>query len=144
MIFDTTNLFSDQQAITATAVSTNIIDLGAPGQAYGAAAALARDIGKGTGTPLLIQVTQAFNNLTSLTVTVQESTDAAFTSPNNITATTVALADLVAGKVIVPEVWPRSKGYRYIRLSYTVTGTAPSTGKITAGITMGNQANYGS
>ncbi len=30
---------------------------------------------------------------------------------------------------------------RYIRLNYTVTGTAPTTGKVTAGITGGVQTN---
>jgi hypothetical protein len=38
-------LFSDSQALTQTAVSTNIIDLGATGTVTGGAAALVRDIG---------------------------------------------------------------------------------------------------
>jgi hypothetical protein len=36
MILDSTTLFSNAQAITATAASTNYIDLGAPGTVYGA------------------------------------------------------------------------------------------------------------
>ena len=40
MIIDTTTLFSSAQAITATAASTNIVALGAPGTIYGAATAI--------------------------------------------------------------------------------------------------------
>ncbi|MGL4198041.1 MAG: Bbp16 family capsid cement protein, partial [Allorhizobium sp.] len=47
MIFDTTNLFSNAQAVTATAGSTNTIDLGP------IATGVTRDIGKGTKIPLL-------------------------------------------------------------------------------------------
>ena len=46
MIFDKTLQFSDQQAITATAVSTNVIDLLPTGTVYGHAAALLRDLGQ--------------------------------------------------------------------------------------------------
>jgi hypothetical protein len=41
MIVDNTNGLLDSQAITATAASTNIIDVGAAGTAFGAAAAVA-------------------------------------------------------------------------------------------------------
>jgi hypothetical protein len=53
MILDNTNVYSDSQAITATAASTNIIDVGAAGTAFGAAAAVARDIGKASEIPLV-------------------------------------------------------------------------------------------
>jgi hypothetical protein len=60
MIFDMQTLLSDAQAITATAASTNIIDLGPINAGF------ARDIGKGRHIPLRVQVVEAFNNLTSL------------------------------------------------------------------------------
>ena len=58
MIFDRTLLFSNAQAITADAASTDIVDLGATGTVYGAAAALNRDIGKGEEVALNVQVVE--------------------------------------------------------------------------------------
>ena len=135
MIFDRQTLLSDAQAITATAASTNVLDLGR------IKAGIVRDIGKGKQIPLLIQVVQAFNNLTSLGIALQVDDNEAFSSAKTVWSATVALADLKAGKVVVPEFIPRGTDERYMRLNYTVTGTAPTTGKVTAGVTMGNQSN---
>ncbi len=134
MIFDLQTLLSNAQAITATAASTNVIDLGP--------LRITRDIGKGKQIPLLIQVVEAFNNLTSLTVALQVSDDSAFGTSKTVWSATVLLADLIAGKVIVPEYVTRGTNQRYMRILYTVTGTAPTTGKITAGVTMGNQSAF--
>lgn len=133
MIFDQQTLLSDAQAITATAASTNIIDLGP--------IKIKRDIGKGKQIPLLIQVVEAFNNLTSLAVALQVDDDVAFGSPKTVWTQTIVLADLKAGYVVVPEYITRGTDERYLRINYTVTGTAPTTGKVTAGVTMGNQSN---
>jgi len=142
MIFDTKLEFSDDQAITATAVSTNVIDLGAMGTVFGAAAALARDIGKGRPIPLLIQVTAAFNTLTSLQVTVEVDDNAAFSSAKIIAASRdILLADLVVGMRSELEFIPRGTDERYVRLRYTVTGTNPTTGAIAAGIVAGVHSN---
>lgn len=135
MIFDQQTLLSDAQAITATAASTNVLDLGPINSGF------ARDIGKGKQIPLLIQVVEAFNNLTSLAVALQVDDNSGFSSAKTVWTTTLVLADLVAGKVVIPEYIPRGTDERYLRLNYTVTGTAPTTGKITAGVTMGNQSN---
>ena len=140
MIFDKTLQFSDQQAITATAVSTNVIDLLPTGTVYGHAAALLRDLGIGNKIPLLVQVVQAFNTLTSLTIALQGSTDEAFSSPQTIfTTPAVPLASLVVGYQVPIDFIPRGATYRYLRLSYTVAGSNPSTGKITAGVVAGVQ-----
>lgn len=141
MIFDDTLMLSDAQAITANAPSTNVIDLGATGTIYGAAGAMSRDIGKGKPIPLLVQVVEAFNNLTTLTVALEVDDSDAFGSPKTVWSQAVALADLVAGKVVVPEYIPRGADERYLRLNYTVTGPAPTLGKVTAGVTAGNQSN---
>ncbi len=135
MIFDQQTLLSDAQAITATAASTNDIDLGP------IKAGLVRDIGKGKQIPLLIQVVETFNNLTSLTIALQVDDSNAFGSPKTVWSAVVALADLKAGKVVVPEFVTRGTDEKNLRLYYTVTGTAPTLGKITAGVTMGNQSN---
>ncbi len=134
MIFDNTLLFSDDQAITADAVSTNVVDLGAPGTVYGAAAAIGHDKGPGNPIPLLIQVTETFDNLTNLIISVESSADEAFTSPQSTVIGDELLAALVAGKKMPFHIWPRDMAGRYVRLDYDVVGTNPTAGKITAGV----------
>lgn len=139
MIFSAQQLFSDDQAIPATAVSTNVIDLGVPGTPYGAVAPLNQDIGKGNKVCFLAQVTEDFNNATSVQVTIETGATAALGTA--VLSETILLADLVAGKQSVIQVLPTQLTERYLGVRYTVVGTAPSTGKFTTGITMGNQTN---
>lgn len=139
MIFSEQSLLSDKQAITATAVSTNVIDLGAPGTPYGAVAALIQDIGKGAKIPFLAQVTQAFNNLTTLTIAIETGATTALGTV--IASVDIALADLLVGKQIPLDVLPNDIKERYLGVRYTVTGTAPTTGQVTAGVCMGVQTN---
>jgi hypothetical protein len=139
MIFSINQLFSDDQAITATADSTNVIDLGLAGTPFGATASLNQDIGKGNPISILIQVTEAFNNATSVGFTL--STGATTSLGTSIITETVLLASLVVGKQFVVQVLPNQIVEQYLGVQYTVTGAAPTTGKITAGITMGNQTN---
>lgn len=137
MDLDTQNLFSDRQAITASGPSTNVIDLGAAGTPRWAPKALGRDLGRGRKVPLLIQVVEDFNNLTSLKIDLQTSNVETFSSVDTLASQTMALADLVAGaRPSFDELQPGVK--RYVRLYYTVTGTAPTVGRITAGISAGN------
>lgn len=136
MIFDQQTLLSDAQAITADAASTNVIDLGP------IKSGLVRDIGKGMQIPLRIQVVETFNNLTSMTFALQVDDNEAFASPKTVWVSgSILLATLKAGYVVVTEYIPRGTDERYLRLYYDITGTAPGTGKITAGVTMGNQSN---
>ncbi len=143
MILDLNAIFSNAQAITATAVSTNVIDLGVPGKVPYGNIQLLRNL-KGDAIPLLIQVNQTFNNLTSLTFTVQGSVDEAFTSPIALeTSPAIVLASLVAGFIYRPVVEvPRNNIYRFIRISYTVVGTAPTLGQVTSGIVAAVDAGY--
>ncbi|MFL7749338.1 hypothetical protein VZC42_06735 [Raoultella ornithinolytica] len=129
MLLDQQALFSAAQAITATVASTNVIDTGSN-----------KDVGKYGDIPLLIQVVEAFNNLTSLTVTVQTDDNSAFSSAADVLTMTIPLASLVLGYKS-PVITLPMKMERYIRLNYTVTGTAPTAGKVTAGITGGVQTN---
>lgn len=136
MIFDQQTLLSDNQAVTASAASTNVIDLGP------IATGVVRDIGKGKPIPLRIQVTEAFATATSVAFALQVDDNEAFSSPKTVWSTgAIAVADLVAGKVIVPEFIPRGTDERYMRLYYTVAGSNASAGKITAGVVMGLQSN---
>ena len=141
MIFSAQQLFSDDQAVTATAISTNVIDLGVPGTPYDAAATLNQDVGKGNKIPVLVQVTEDFATLTSLTVTIEVSAAAGLTSPQVLHSETIAVADLVAGKQLSVDVLPNNANLRYLGVRYTVNGSNATAGAITAGITMGNQTN---
>ena len=124
MLFDKQALFSDNQAITTTAVSENVVCL-----AKGAI----KDVALGNPLPLAILVTKTFAGLTNLTVTIETATDKEF-SDATVLATTGAIpaADLVAGYTFPINFIPKgNKGY--MRAKYTVSGTATA-GTITAGV----------
>ena len=75
MILDEQALFSDKQAVTADAASTNVIKVGG-------------NIAKGTPVEILAQVVeQDFATLTSLEIKVQTATDSAFTTPIDLAST---------------------------------------------------------
>lgn len=139
MILSAQQLFSDDQAVVASADSTNVIDLGVPGTPYGAVAPLNQDIGKGNKVPLLVQVTEDFDNLTTLEIKL--STGATSALGTEIASQTILLVDLVAGKQLNLDYLPNGIVEQYLGMEYVVVGTAPTVGKITAGITMGVQTN---
>jgi hypothetical protein len=143
MIFSAQQLFSDDQAITATAISANVIDLGAPGTPYDAAAALNQDIGKGAPIPVLVQVTEDFATLDDLTVTIESAANAGLSSSAVVAYSSgaIATASLVQGYQFSANVLPDKITGRYLGIRYTVGGSNATTGKITAGIVMGRQTN---
>lgn len=141
MIFSVQQMFSDDQAITATALSTNVIDLGVAGTPYRAAAPLHQDVGKGCGVPILVQVTEDFAGLTSLTVTVEVSQNADMSASRVLASQTIPVAELEAGKQMSVQVVPNDADLRYLAVRYTVAGGPATAGTVTAGITMGNQTN---
>lgn len=142
MIFDNTLLFSSAQAVTATAASTNSIDLGATGTPYGGSA-LTRDIGAGAEVQIAVTVTTAFATLTSLTVSVETDDNSSFSSATTVYSSgAVALASLVAGyQFKVPAHFPLGTNERYVRLKYTVGGSNATAGAITAGVVSARQTN---
>lgn len=122
-IFDKQVLFSEDQAITATARSTNVLKVG-PG-----------DFGQAEYLPIHAIVTAAFNTLTSLNVKLQTDDDVAFGSPVDLwDSGTILLATLIAGYRFKIKVVP-SGCEDYLSFLYTVTGTPPTTGTIFAGFT---------
>lgn len=145
MIIDNTLVFSDSQAITATARSTNIVDIGAAGTPVGATNPVRRDIGIATEIPISIRITEGFNNLTSLQVQLEVDDDPAFGSPRVVAtgpAITLASGGLAVGsRVIWPAELPEGVNERFIGLRYTVVGTAPTLGKVFAAISAGDQTN---
>lgn len=138
MIFSRQDLLSDAQAITASAPSTNVINLGP------VKSGLIRDIGKGKPIPLLVQVTEQFAaaGAATLAVSLQVDDNEAFASPKTVwTSQAFALAALKPGYVITPEFIPRGTDELFLRLNYAVATGPMTAGKITAGVTMGNQSN---
>lgn len=132
--------FSDDQALTANAVSTNVIDLGAVGTppAPHNGGPIPRKVGSGDPIPLLIQVTEDFTGTSpTLKATVEISDDEAFSSPVSV-GESVTLSDPKAGDKLSVSWLPQDIDKRYVRLNYTVGGTSPS-GKVFAGIASGHQ-----
>lgn len=129
MILDEQGLFSNNQAITASAASENVLDLGK------------REVSFGTPVEIYIQVTETFDNLTGLGIEVQTSVDEEFTTPVKLAEYTALLADLTKGAEIPLKFLPKGN-LGFVRLYYTVAGTAPKAGKILAGITDGIQESF--
>lgn len=128
MILDTQALLSDDQLITTTADSTNIIEL--PKRSY-----------EGKPMRVLIQVTVAdFAGGTSIAFDLETDALAAFGSPADIAnIAAITTANLTVGTKINIPFMPRSNE-EFIRLEYTVVGTMTA-GAITAGIIFDEQTN---
>ncbi len=142
MIFSAQQLFSDDQAITASADSTNVIDLGVAGTPFDAAAALNQDVGKGNPIPFLAQVTTAMTAAGAATLVINISTGATTALGTTIASVgPIAVADLVAGYQAAIQVLPNKIVERYLGVEYVVATGPMTAGNITAGITMGNQTN---
>lgn len=126
MIMDKYNLFSDDQAVTTTAASTNVIDLGADLNIPGADTNQVLE--------LFAQVSEEdFAGGTSVKLQVQTDTTDAFSSATTVAETAaIALADLVKGYRFAMRQLP-DVAERYVRLNYVVVGTHTA-GKITAGL----------
>lgn len=144
MIFDAQNLFSDAQAITASTVSTNVIDFGASGKPVGAAAAIRKDIGRGKKVNVRVQMVEAALAAGAATLTVDLQTDdnEAFSSPRVAwTSGAIPKASLIAGYVFSLESFPRGTDERFARLNFTVANGPLTAGKITAGVVAATEDN---
>lgn len=137
MIYSKQSLLSDAQAVTATAASTNVYDLGANGTPVGASAALNRDMGKGLQVKLDVRVVTTFATLTSLTVTLEQDDDVAFGTVTTVGGTqAIPVASLVAGYKFNLDRLLLGLTKRYFRLKYTVAGSNATAGAITAGVVL--------
>lgn len=118
MILDAQLLYSDAQALTATAVSTNIVDHGS-------------DRNIGLGEPLSVLVTidvAAGGTAPTLAITVQADDNAGFASPAEVatSGTAYTAAQMTAGAKFVIPIPANLTTERYTRLNYTVGGTTPT------------------
>lgn len=122
-ILDKQLQYSDKQAVTVTAVSTNVVDAGATKNP-----AIGRDLGAGTPLYLFVNVSQTFTaaGAATLTATLQDSADNS-TFADVASVGPLSLAQLTAGKGF--NVGFPVPTRRYTRVNYTV-----ATGPMTAGI----------
>lgn len=167
MMLDNQLFFSDGQAITASAQSTNFYDQltgdknttsfsTSPAASWGPNATFFGEdlgIGQGMGTPRIVVTTgaAAFATLTSLQVQFQGA-------PNNPTAQasglrsdlvfvtyiqtdTIAVALLLASTQIASFDWPMRKAGqalpRFVQLNYVVAGSNATAGSLKAAVTLG-------
>jgi hypothetical protein len=117
MLLDKQLEFSSAQAITADAVSTNVIDL-----------ASARQIGLGQAMSILICVIVAADATTgdeTYSFELQTDDNSAFSSATTLSDTDIPRASLTAGSIHAIAL-PRAGLERYIRLNYDVGGTTPT------------------
>lgn len=126
MILDAQNLFSDAQAVTAAAASTNSIDLGA-----------VRNIGVGEELYVAVTVDIALTDSGSdstVTVALEGDSTTTFTPDASQTLFTIpALA--AAGQKYYARINPDfASNYRYIQLKYTPNNGNLTTGSFTAAL----------
>lgn len=145
MILDTQTIFSgaiaadgtrSAQVITATANSTNVLDL--------RNAATPSLVDEGLSGPemwLNVQVLAAFNTLTSLTIAFVSSAATGLGTPTTHYSVVVPLAGLTANTTVVRIQIPSGDYLRYCGLIYTVTGTPPTLGSIYAFLSQDVQRN---
>lgn len=142
MILDYLNLFSQAQAVTASAASTDIIDLGPLSGGNDV-----RDIGPGYPIEFMAHVATTATAAGDATVTIslQTSKTSDFASATTLLQTgAIPVASLKAGYKYVAVVPHGTQ--RYLRVNYTV-GTGPLTaGAFTAGLLLDADAqrNYAS
>lgn len=122
-ILDANQIYSDHQAITATAVSTNAVDLYNP------------DVGFTNAFCIAVRVSETFTNLTNLTIALTDcaTVGGSYAAIDTVPATlTVPLAGLTKGAIFAFPI--PYDGDRYTKFSYTVVGTAPDAGTIHAAV----------
>jgi hypothetical protein len=132
MMYDKLNTFGTDQAVTTTAPSTDIIDLGA-----------VRDIGNGEPLELVILVTESVTASGSATVTFTFETDdnSGFSSAVVLAGTSaIGKAALTAGTEVLRIKVPLDVE-RYLRVNYTVATGPLTAGKFTAFLAHERQAS---
>jgi hypothetical protein len=132
MILDNQALFSDKQAITVDAASTNVIKFKG-------------EVAFGTPIEILGQIVQDFKSAEVASIDVKLQTDDAegFASPT--TLVTETLSAITAGTRFNLKYLPKGNE-GYMRLYYDVTFktgvSAATSGKITAGVVDGQPESY--
>lgn len=133
MIIDAFLQLSSAQAVTASTVSTNTLDL-----------SVARDVGPGEGMSVVVTVDESFATATSVQIQVISSAAIALTSATVLIETpAIVIANLTAGRrpivIRMPQTIVTALGQRYLGLNYVIAGANATAGKFTANIVHGLQ-----
>ncbi|MBR3632119.1 MAG: hypothetical protein IKN49_03535 [Elusimicrobiaceae bacterium] len=120
MLIDNTLVLSEEQAVTATAASTNVVDQKAAGNAH-------------THAALVVRVDETFAGATGVKIALETSAASGFGTKKEVFAVSPAVSALTKGATIVKTVLPAGL-LRYIRGYYTITGTGTA-GKLSMFIT---------
>lgn len=131
MMIDRSLIFaSAPQAVTATAVSTDIVDTLAAGDSFL------------PGAWLVVSIDTTFtSNGATVQFELQTATDAAFTSPVTLLITpAVAVATLVARYSVMKTPIPIGV-LRYLRMNYTVASGPAAAGKVFSAIVLSPDVN---
>lgn len=134
MIIDNNLLLCDTLTVSATAVATYSVDMGA-----------ARLIGQGKQMYVVIVVDTVFATSTAVNFQVVTDTVAALSSPTvQIETGLIAIESLTAGRtpIVIPLGSAIGTQEQYLGLQFTVTGST-GTGAVTAFIAFDYQNNYG-
>lgn len=114
MFLDKLLQFSDGQNVTATAVSTNVIDL-----------SVDRKIGIGEPIGVVISASTDFGGTTpTIDVQVQTDDNEGFASPSVVATSGVRTEFAEGDKIVVPLGFLNE---RYLRLNFVMGGTSPDT-----------------
>ena len=128
---DISNQFSTAQAVTATAISANVIDTGPVTNN------VLHDITGSRPMWVRLWVSESFATATSLTISLESDSTANLATSATVHATTgaIAIANLTAGTMLYLRV-PEERTYeQYVGLRYTIGGSSATAGKITAVLT---------
>ena len=120
MLIDNTLILSEEQAVTATAASTNVVDQKAAGNAH-------------THAALVVRVDETVAGATAIKIALETSAASNFGTKKEVFGVSLAAAALTAGATVVKVALPLGL-LRYIRGYYTVTGTGTA-GKLSMFIT---------
>ena len=124
MLDDAQNKYSDFQALTATAASTNVLQKKGGVQGVGAG---------GRTIWLVVQIVESFNNLTNIAFAWQTDTVVGFGSAVALDSRTITLAssglNQGGGYTVAANAGSLKE---FTRMNYTLTGTTPTTGKVSA------------
>ena len=122
------DIFSDDQAVTASAASSNFVFVG-------------KQFMPGEPVDILVRVTTTFATLTSLTVAVQECDTESGSYATVASTAAIPAASLVKGYEFKLNYLPRVTK-PYVKLLYTVAGSNATAGKIFAALEAGEDEPY--
>lgn len=118
MFIDSQLLFSDAQAITSDAASTNLIDIG-----------IAKNLFDGEPMAVVLQVDVAADGTTTdetYEFQIEMDDNSSFSSATDLVVHSIGYASLTAGSTHIIPIPVGQNVEQYVRLYYNVGGTTPS------------------